>query len=141
MSFKYLEHTADVMFCAKEKTIKSLFTTAANACFDVMADPKTVQDKVTRTVAVKATDVKDLMFNFLQEIIFYKDADGLVFCKIEDVQVQIKKSNMALKATLHGDTISPKGQVLRNDIKAVTLHQFKVEQRNNEWYMQVILDI
>lgn len=141
MSFKYLEHTADVMFCAEEKTIQSLFTTAANACFDVMADPKTVQDKVTRTVAVKATDIKDLMFNFLQEIIFYKDADGLVFCKIEDVQMQTKKPNMTVTATLHGDVINPKKQTLRNDIKAVTLHQFKVEQQNGEWYMQVILDI
>ncbi len=141
MGFTYLEHTADVMFSVHEKTLDDLFRTAALACFDVMADPSTVQDKVYRQVSVRGENVADLLFNFLQEIIYLKDADGLVFCSVDHLEVQQDNEHYGISCVVRGDVINAKKQTLRNDVKAVTLHQFVVEQRGNEWYAQVILDI
>ncbi len=139
MGFTYLEHTADVMFCVEEKTLHDLFVTSALACFDVMADPKTVADKVMRTIEVSGDSVEDLMYNFLEEIVYLKDADALVFCSVDSLEISEDDGHYALSCVVRGDVIAD--QTLRNDVKAVTLHTFVVEQREDSWYMQVILDI
>src|SRR3989338_6339187 len=105
MGFTYLEHTADVMFCVREKTLEDLFCTAALACFDVMADPSTVQDKVYRQVSVRGDSIADLLFNFLQEIIYFKDADGLVFCSVDHLEIQDDDNHYGLSCVLRGDVI------------------------------------
>ena len=46
-----------------------------------------------------------------------------------------------LKAVLEGDKINPKTQTLENDIKAITMHMFKVEKTKNGVKAVVVVDI
>ena len=46
-----------------------------------------------------------------------------------------------LIAILEGDTINPEKQQLENDIKAVTMHMFKVKKEKNNWKATVVVDI
>ena len=72
-------------------------------------------------------------------IVFLKDADYIIFNK---VKVKIKKNEKYhLFAELWGDTIDPDKHDLKNDVKAVTMHQFKVEKTAKGWKAFVILDV
>jgi|SRR3989344_7714101 len=136
--FKYLEDIAiaDIAFEAYGKTLNELFENAAYAFFDITANPKTIQQKIKKTIRLKNHDVKDLLYNFLSELIFLKDSQQLIFSKIK---VDIKNNNIA--AVLFGDKINPKKQELRNDIKAVTLHLFNLEKMKNNYKATVVVDI
>ena len=68
-----------------------------------------------------------LLFDFLQEFIFFKDADQLLL-RTEDISILKHESVFALKATLSGETLDPGKHNLKTDVKAVTLHHFYVAE-------------
>ena len=142
MPYKFIEGltTADVAFEAKGKTLKELFESAALAMFDIMAEPKKVEKKIIRKFSLEGKSLEDLMFKFLDEIIFFKDSDALVFnsCKSD---VKEKNGKFMLMATLHGDRIDYKKQELKVDPKAVTMHKFEVKRDKDGYLARVVVDI
>jgi len=139
MPHKFLENVtyADVAFEARGKTLSELFLESALALFESMANTKTVKPKITKEITLSAQTIDRLLFEFLEEIIIIKDTDELVFHNLEVAVDEIKKS---VHAILKGDKINKDTQELHQDVKAVTMHYFKVEKQK-EWTAQVVLDI
>ena len=124
MAYKYLEDVsiADVAFEATGKTLEGMFESAGLAVTNVMVkDLKSVKPKVRKSIKLENKDVEKLLFNFLQEFVFWKDKDLLLFSK---VCVKIKhQDGYFLSATLSGEKIDAK----RHEIKG--------------WKCHVVLDI
>jgi len=141
MPYKFVEGltTADIAFEARGKTLKELFESAALAMFDIMADPKKVDKKIIKKFSLEEDNLENLMFKFLDEIVFFKDSDALVF---NSSKVDIKKNKkLKLTATLFGDKIDYKRQELKVDPKAVTMHKFEVKKEKQGYVARVIVDI
>ncbi|MEK6835742.1 MAG: archease [Nanoarchaeota archaeon] len=136
--FKFLEDVAiaDIAFEAYGKNLNEVFENSAYALFDATANIKTVKQKIKKVIKLKNKDEKDLLYNFLSELIYLKDSKQLIFSK---VKVNIK--NDKLQATLYGDKINPEKQELRNDIKAVTLHMFNLEKTKTGYKITTVLDV
>lgn len=138
MRFKYLADIAiaDIAFEAYGRTLNEVFENSAYAFFDMTCNPKTIKQKIKKQIKIKAENEKDLLYNFLSELIFLKDSKQLIFSK---VKVIIK--NNKLKAALFGDKIDYEKQELRNDIKAITFYQFNLEKTKNGYKSMVVVDI
>ncbi len=144
MPYKFLPDIAiaDIAFEARGKTLQELFRSAALATTNVMVqDLKSVKQKVKKNIEVESENFELLLFNFLQEIIYYKDADLLLFSKY-DIKINQDKKNKkyGLKCKAYGEKLSMKKHTLLVDVKAVTMHMFSV-RKNKEWKARVILDI
>ncbi len=139
MPYKFIEDVAiaDIAFEATGKDLAELFQSAARAVIESMANTKTVKPAIKKEIEKKAKDIETLLFEFLEEIVYLKDKDAMVF---HDVKVKVDEKEISLKATLTGDEIKPAEQELHQDVKAVTMHQYKVE-KNKEWKARVVLDI
>ena len=140
-NYKFLEGivTADLAFEATGKDLNALFENAALAVLESQAQLKTIDAKVTKKIMLENENVEDLLFDFLNEIIFFKDAEQLIF---KTVKVAIAKNEKyKLTAELKGEKIDQKKHKLGNDLKAVTMHQFKVEQTKSGWKCLVVIDI
>lgn len=139
--YKFLEEAtyADVCFEACGKDLNELFTNAALATCEIMVDLKTVDSKIKKKISLKNDTIDKLLFEFLEEIIFLKDSQRLLFSK---VKVKITKNKeYKLDAELRGEEINPKKHKLGNDAKAVTYHDFEVEEIKRKWRAKVIIDI
>ena len=79
---------ADYAFEAFGKNLNELFENAALAVMSAQAELKTVKIKEKREVKLKNKKIDALLFDFLQEILYYKDAEVLIFCK---AKVKIRK--------------------------------------------------
>ena len=144
MPYKFLPDIAiaDIAFEATGKTLPQLFRASALATTNVMVkDLKAVKQRKIKKIEVESENVELLLFNFLQEIIYYKDAELLLFSKY-DVKINEDKKNKkyTLKCTAYGEKLNMKKHTLMVDVKAVTLHMFSV-RKNKEWKARVILDI
>ena len=139
MGFEFKDDVAiaDIAFQATGKDLNELFTSAAQAVIESLANPKTVKPHISITIEKKADDVKALLFELLEEIIFLKDKDAMVF---HDIKVKVDEEKLTLTAILRGDSIKQDEQELLNDVKAVTMHYYTVE-KNKEWTADVVLDI
>ena len=140
MNYKFFDHTADVLFEAEGKSLDELFEAAGLATEETQVDLKDVKQKIKKEISLEKDNVEMLLFDFLQELIFLKDAELLLFSKIK-VDVKEEKSIYRLKAQLVGEKIDPKKHNLKVDVKAVTLHRFEVKKTKTGWFARVILDI
>jgi len=140
MKYKFLEHTADVMFEAYGKNLNALFANAALAVFEVQCDLKKVGNKIKKKIKLKNENAENLLFDFLEELIYLKDAKYILFGKF---RVEIKKirDNYILDAVAYGEKINPEKHELKTDVKAVTLHEFFLKKTNKGWKCRVLLDI
>ena len=141
MPYKFVEGLtrADVAFEVKGRNINKFFEDSAMALFDIMANPKKVGKKIKKTFNITKENLEDLMYAFLDEIIYLKDKDALVFnsCKISINETE----KLRLKAALFGDKINHEKQELRVDPKAVTMHKFEAKKVKGAYFARVVIDI
>jgi SHS2 domain-containing protein len=143
MPFHYLEEigTADIAFEATGRDLLELFTAAADATMNVMIDNlEAIEPRETRRIELKNDAIDMLLFDFLQELIYFKDADRLLL-RIREVQIDQKDDAYSLNATAAGEPLDPMRHQQRADVKAVTLHDFRVEKSDDGWKASVLLDI
>ncbi len=140
MAYKFFDHTADVLFEAGGKNLGELFEAAGLATEETQVDLKGVGQKVEKSLELENKNLDMLLFDFLQELIFLKDAELLLFSWIK-VSVKEGKGKYTLKAELKGEKIDPNKHELKVDVKAVTLHRFEVKKTPKGWFARVILDI
>lgn len=140
MTYKFLPDVAlaDIAFEAESNTVNGLFESCARALTDIMVDPKTLQTKVTKETSLKSEDLDRLLYDFLTELIVMKDVESLLF---SEIQVDVNGPGTELAAALRGEPIDRIRHVLRNDVKAVTMHMFGIRREGQKWKATVVLDI
>lgn len=147
-SFKFLEDVAlaDTAFEATGDSPSELFQAAAQAVIETMANPATLTPTCRKAIERQAPDLPTLLFDWLSDIVYLKDAEGLLF---QDARAAVSHDpsdgSWVLQATLAGEPIDPTRHELRADVKAVTKHLYEVRQDGppgkERWTARVVLDI
>jgi SHS2 domain-containing protein len=140
MKYKFFPHTADTMFEAYADTVEELFVNAALATEEVMVATKDVKKKENHEIFLHSDSLENLLYDFLSELIFVKDTENLLFSKFE-VVILHKNKKYELIAQCHGDFINKEKQELRDDAKAITMHEFEIKKEKDTWVAKVIVDI
>ncbi len=142
MKYKILENVAiaDIAFEIYGKDLNELFENAAFAIFEETSDLSKVEEKEKKEIKLEANNTQDLLYDFLSEILFIKDKDSFLF-KNSKVNIEEKNNKFLLEAELKGENINREKHELRNDIKAITLHMFKVEKTKEGYKALVIVDV
>ena len=143
MSYRFLEDVAiaDVAFEARGRSREEMFVSAAEATMNVMVgDLDSIEGRTRRPIAIEAEALDLLLFNFLQEFIYYKDAERLLL-RPEAVRIWEEGGAFQLSAELVGEELDAGRHELIADVKAVTLHRFQVVESEEGLCAFVILDI
>ncbi|HKN86677.1 MAG TPA: archease [Nitrospiraceae bacterium] len=143
-SFRILEDIAiaDVAFEATGNNLSELFVAAAEAVIDIVANPTTVAKTWHCRIERENDQVADLLFDWLSEMVYLKDAEGVVFCEaMASVVHDSVHRCWRLHGNLNGETIDPSRHELRSDVKAVTRHLYAVWENKEQWMARVVLDI
>ncbi len=143
MAYRYLEDfaIADIAFEATGRDLKELFSSAADATMNVMVeDLDTIEEREERDVELRSGEPDMLLFDLLQEVIYYKDAEQLLL-RIKNMTITRLAGAYVLRAVGTGERLDPLRHEQRADVKAVTLHHFKVEKTGGLWKALVILDV
>ncbi len=137
MSYKFLEHTADVKFLAKGSSFEEAFSSAADAMNEVIRGDIKILESEERSFSVKGKDFEELLYNFLEEFLFLLDAEDFLVSSVKEIAID--KEAFELKAVVVGD--SAKNYKFTNDVKAVTYSEMKVYEKGGEFFSEVVLDV
>ena len=143
MPYHYLEEigTADIAFEATGHDLPELLVAAADATMNVMIDNlDAIESCETRQIELSNDNIEMLLFDFLQELIYFKDAKRLLL-RARETQIDEKGGAYFLKAKVAGERLYDTRHQQRADVKAVTLHGFSVEKQDGGWKARVLLDI
>jgi len=143
MRYHFLDDafTADIGFIATGDTAEEMIIAAAAATIRVMVDnPHDIAPVVRKEIRLEAPSLEMALFDLLGELIFYKDAEELLL-RVEEVTLTRRGEVIVLTADARGEPIDRKRHRLIVDVKAVTMHCFKVEETPEGWTATVVLDI
>ena len=137
MTYKFLSHTADVKFQASGKTLEEAFEQSALALRETISGNLHILEQETHKIQIKATDLSNLLYKFLEEFLFLLDSKQFLFSKIN--KIQINQEEFSLEATISGD--QAKNYKFTNDVKAITYNNMFVKNQEGIWLTQVVLDV
>jgi SHS2 domain-containing protein len=141
--YRYFEerYTADIGFEAFGPTLEDLLVSSAEATMNIMVhDLSRIAFREEVLLQVEAESREMLLFDFLQELIFYKDAQDLLLLTTE-LELEAGEESFRLRAKARGERMDPGRHELLVDVKAVTLHDFLLEETEMGWRAVVVLDI
>jgi len=138
--YKIFNHTADLGVAFSGATLPDLFCNAALALFDLLVEGRGVpatEAPEMRDIAVAGADLADLFVNFLREVLYLFNGEGLILtaCRIERID------DRNLIAGVCGERYNNKKHRARIEIKAVTYHQATVEKTADGWKGKVVFDV
>ncbi len=135
--YEQLEHAGDIRIKVLGNSLKDLFVNAGYALFDLITDADKITTELAETVDVSGIDKEELIVNWLSELNFLFVTEGKVFCKFE----LNRFSETDLTATVLGEKFNSHKHRLKNEIKAVTFHNLRIEQKGKNWETKIVFDI
>ena len=141
-SFRFLEEIAwaDIGFEAEADSVEEVFRGATQALLESMANPATVSGGWERAIELSAVDQSELLFDWLAEVVYWKDAAGVVF-REASLTLTRDANVWLLRARLTGAPVDHKTQELHADVKGVTKHLYELKRTCDRWKVCVVLDV
>ena len=135
--FRILEHTADVGFEAFGATQREVFANAARALMHLMVDLEAIVPREELLLRTEASDMPDLLVNWLSEVLYRFDAEGWLFRDFEFDEL----TEHSLAAMARGEKFDRRRHQIKLLVKAVTYHQLELRKTGEGWRAQVYVDI
>jgi len=141
-TFRFLEEIAlaDIAFEAEGESVEEVFHGATQAILETMANPATVSGGWERAIERSDVDPSALLFDWLSEVVYWKDAAGVVF-REAPLTLTREVDVWLLRARLIGAPVDPQTQELHADVKGVTKHLYELKQTGGCWKVRVVLDV
>lgn len=135
--YELFEHTADLGLRATAPDLDTLFAEMGVCLFSaIVEDLSTVRPETAVTIELRGEDREYLLFDWLKELLYRFDAEHMVFSKFE-----VRVRDDGLTGTAWGEPLNPARHMLGHEVKAITYHELKVENRGDGWLAEVIVDI
>jgi len=141
-SFRFIDDIAlaDIAFEAEGDSVEEVFRGATQALIETLANPETVGASWERLIGQTDRDLSNMLFEWLSEIVYWKDAAGVVF-REAPLTMACNAGIWTLQARLVGAPVDQESQELRNDVKGVTKHLYALKQDGKQWKATVVLDV
>ena len=141
-TFRFLEDIAlaDIGFEAEGESVEEVFRGATQALLESMANPSTVSEEWERAIELSDVDPSALLFDWLSEVVYWKDAAGVVF-REAPLTLTHEGDAWLLRARLIGAPVDRQAQELHADVKGVTKHLYELKQTGDRWKARVVLDV
>ena len=134
--FEILNHTADVGIIAYGADMSQAFANAARGLFSLITELDDVKEVIHRDAELTATDEESLLVEWLNELIYQFDTEGIIFKRFDIIQLD----NTRLKARGYGEKVDKSRHKIKMGVKAATYHMLKVD-KGKGGRVQVLFDI
>ncbi|MEM2908174.1 MAG: archease [Candidatus Hadarchaeales archaeon] len=138
--FEWVEHPSDIGFRAYGRTLAQAFENAALALFEIMVDTSKVEPREKVEIELEAEDEQALLYDWLDKLLYFHDARGLVLSKFE-VELSSLPRGMKLKAKAWGERFDPAKHPERTAVKAMTYHMMEIKLGSDGCMVQAVVDI
>lgn len=141
-TFRFLEEIAlaDIGFEAEGESVEDVFRGATQALLESMANSVTVSGEWERSIERTDVDLSSLLFEWLSEMVYWKDAAGVVY-REAPLTLMREGEGWLLRARLIGAPVNQQTQELHVDVKGVTKHLYELKQTGDRWKARVVLDV
>jgi len=135
MTYEVLDHTADVRFRVRGRTLDEAFAEAARAVSETM-NPNCTPGEIVRRIDVESGDTESLLADFLSEILYLSDAESIAFCSFE---VEIRGNR--LTAFCRGEEFQREKHGGGAEIKGISYSGLSLYREGESYVLEIIADV
>jgi len=133
--------TADIAVRVRASSLSLLFKYGAEALMSEMVDDiSCIRNVITKNGVIEGKDLSLLYFDFLNEFLFFKDAENLLLLPLE-IEVLCKEGLFECIYVLGGEKIDRDLHKFRVDMKAVTLHGLQIYEKEGLFAAESVFDV
>ncbi len=135
--FEILEHTADIGFRARGRTLGELFENSALALLSIAREIEDVSPREEYPLEASGHDRESLLVNWLSEVLYAIDGSRLALhhCRVAGI------TETRVNGFGAGEPGDPTRHRAKLVVKGVTYHQLRIAEGPDDWYAEVYLDI
>jgi SHS2 domain-containing protein len=137
VGYELVDHTADIGVRLWGPTAEEVFEQAALALFSLVCDPLHVDQRETVEVRLEAEAMDLLLAAWLNELLYVFEARSLVLTQFDIDEL----NEHSLRAHVSGEPLDTSRHIVCGGVKAATLHELALEQREEGWEGFVLLDV
>ncbi|MHA2061272.1 MAG: archease [Candidatus Sifarchaeia archaeon] len=142
MSFRFLEHTADVKVEVIGSTYEEAFEVAGQVMTELSTDISEVDAKEKRSIDVSGEDLYALLYEWLEALIVLFGAEGLIFSRFNVFKIEQKNNGWHLVGEVWGETFDLDKHQQGTEIKAITYSEMEIqEEEESKVRLQFVFDI
>ena len=146
MSYKFLDHATDAIIEINAKNLKEAFSVTGDAVINLTLDQEKVNEQKHIEFSAEGKDLRYLLFNWIEEIIFVLITEGFAIKRLEfelESSNSFKKTGYKIKSTAFGEPLDFKKHNFKVEIKAPTFYDMEITQneKNDKVYMRFLLDL
>jgi SHS2 domain-containing protein len=116
--YEAVDHTADLAYLARGRTLEELFENAAAGMFAFLVDPRTVVPRQEQRFEIEGLDREECLINWLQELLYWEEVRRMLY---REFRVE-RAGPPQVHAVCRGEPFDPERHQLHTDIKAATYH-------------------
>lgn len=139
MSYKFLEHTADLKVLVKEKSLEKAFSSSAQALKEAIVGKIQIEERIDKKIEVRGKDLERVLYEFLEQFLYLLDAEDFLVSNLEDLEIELELDGIKLSCLAWGDKASK--YKFTNDVKAITYNEMIVSEAKNQAIIQFVLDV
>ena len=156
MSFEFFDHTADLGIHVRAATPSELFADAAYGLTAALcANPDAIGATTSVEVQIHSETVEDLLYDWLDEILFRFDAEHFLLAQCESLHLTgdfasaadtepadcVSTTTYSLTAILRGERFDASKHQIDREVKAITYHQLTVSGQVDQWTAKYVVDL
>jgi SHS2 domain-containing protein len=138
-------HPADVIIVARGRSLEEAFEQAALAVYEVITDTSKVEPKIERVVEDSGMDLYQLLYRWIEDLLYYTDSEQLVFSKFKVEKIEKveegEEAEYRIKARAWGEKMDPSRHPQRTIVKAMTYAMMEIVKEDGCWRVQFVVDI
>ncbi len=131
-----IEHTADWAIRVRARDLPGVFIGAARGMFGLLTDLSQVAVERRFEINLQAIDVETLLVDWLNELLFLGEQEGLVFCDF-DIHDLAASGEARLRAQAGG---GQPGELIK-EIKAATFSGLSIERGAEGVQVDLVFDV
>lgn len=131
--FEEIDHTADIGIRVWGSDLSELFANAAYGMVCQVADVEDVDPAIEKRIAVEGQDLEMVMVEWLSELLYLQERDGLAFKEFDILEV----TSSGLRALARGGPV----EKYHSHIKAVTFSELEITETDRGYATTIVFDV
>lgn len=100
-----------------------------------------VEPVKTDRIQVNGHDDKELLYNWLEQLLLKFEIDSMAYSKFEVSPITRNVTAASVRATIHGETYDPQKHGAKVEVKGVTYHLMEIETNLRQARVRFLLDL
>jgi SHS2 domain-containing protein len=137
MSYRFVDHTADVMVEVEAPLREGLFSDAARSLFSILTDLDGIEPRESQQLRVEAEGWEQLLVTWLTELLFLYETELWLFSRFEILELEPH----VLEAVAWGERLDAERHPIEREVKAVTYHRLGLVKEGGVYKTSIVFDL